>query len=270
MESILVSIVLILSLIILSITGNALSFKWKDLVMFPCWSRSIINTLAPNLEWFERFIVPLSDGDPNLWVDLTGNGAPIVTPFFSGSSFTPVKRARVADINLNSNKINLASGYSISTTGIDGFQFSFYSSSIGNSSNFFSSSQEIVPNNFYYYNTPPQFNITQSWQITTPSLLGSITKIHRSQNEFYNGEFSGSTLIVTNGELNEGCEQFKSINTRGGDYRIRSYNSVDDVFGSFISTENLPLNGYIQTWFQDDSSNTPLPPPNPTVLSTRN
>jgi hypothetical protein len=41
------------------------------------------------------------------------------------------------------------------------------------------------------------FNITQSWSepIKTPS--GSINLIHNSQDEFYNGEFKGSTLVIT-------------------------------------------------------------------------
>ena len=38
---------LILSLIRFSITGNVRSFKWNDLVIFPCWSKSTIRILAP-------------------------------------------------------------------------------------------------------------------------------------------------------------------------------------------------------------------------------
>ena len=76
---------------------------------------------------------------------------------------------------------------------------------------------------------------------------------------------SGSTLVVSNGELNENCEQFKFINPKGGNYGIRSYNSTDNNFGEFIDTQNLPLQGFIQTWFQDETSNTPLPPPNPSI-----
>ena len=219
-----------------------------------------ITTNAPNLEWFNRFITSSYDGNPNLWVDLVGGGP---SPFLSGSNYVNSRRARVIGIDLNTSTINLDPGYIISSTGIAGESFSLYSSSIGNSLIFASSSTALVTHPSYFYDTTPQFNITQSWSITTPSLSGSVTRIHRSQDEFYNGEFSGSTLVVSNGELNEGCEQFKSINPKGGNYGIRSYNSTDDSFEEFINVQNLPLNGFIQTWFQDSTTSGPLPPPNP-------
>ena len=49
------------------------------------------------------------------------------------------------------------------------------------------------PNNIY--------NITQSWDVITPSINGFISKSHSSQDEFYNGELSGSNIIVTDGNL---------------------------------------------------------------------
>jgi hypothetical protein len=133
--------------------------------------------------------------------------------------------------------------------------------------NFFPSSSlsaSTVLNDIIVYPTPPQFNVTQSFTITTPSLSGSITRTHRSQDEFYNGELSGSTLIISNGELNEDCAQFKFINPKGANYGIRSYNSVDDNFGDFINSNQKPLKGFIQLWFQDDAS-AALPAPNPSL-----
>jgi hypothetical protein len=224
-----------------------------------------ITTTAPNLEFFERYIVPLSDGSPNLWMDLSGEESQITTPFLSGSEdvgFSRVRRARVAGIDLSTNSLTLASGYSVGDFDEGAYQFQFYSSSVGASINFFSSSQALVNQESYYYDTTPQFNITQSFTVTTPSLSGSITRVHRSQDEFYNGELSGSTLIVSNGELNEDCAQFKFINPRGGNYGIRSYNSNDNNFSEFINAQNFPLQGFIQTWFQDDSGAI-LPAPNP-------
>ena len=46
-----------------------------------------------------------------------------------------------------------------------------------------------------------RFGITQSWNETVEYLSGSITTLHDSQDEFYNGEFSGSNLIVTTQSL---------------------------------------------------------------------
>ncbi len=136
--------------------------------------------------------------------------------------------------------------------------------------NNFINSSSILPNqtifhDVYTYSTSPQFNVTQSYSITTPSLSGSVTRIHRSEDEFYNGELSGSTLIISNGELNEDCAQFKFINPKGASYGIRSYNSEDDDFGIFIDSNQKPLKGFIQTWFQNDAASTPLPPPNPSL-----
>ena len=76
-------------------------------------------------------------------------------------------------------------------------------------------SQGLGPNNRY--------GITQSFSETNSGLSGSITRTISSQEEFYTGEFSGSTLIISRGELNEDCEQFKEINPKGATYRIRSY-----------------------------------------------
>ena len=224
-----------------------------------------ITTTAPNLEWFESFISASYNGNPNLWVEVGGEGVRISNGFNSGSGINNASRARVADIDLSSNNLTLASGYSIGGFGSGAYMFTFYTASSGNAENFQSSSQAIVDQENYYYDTTPQFNVTQSYTITTPSLSGSVTRTHRSQDEFYNGELSGSTLVVSNGELNENCEQFKFINPKGGNYGIRSYNSTDNNFGEFIDTQNLPLQGFIQTWFQDETSNTPLPPPNPSI-----
>jgi hypothetical protein len=109
-----------------------------------------------------------------------------------------------------------------------------------------------------------EYNITQSWNETYSTLSGSISQSHDSQAEFYNGEFSGSTLIISNGELNAGCEQFKSVNPIGAQFQIRAYTSTIYTFSDFISTLNDPLDGYIQTWYQDFTSS-PLPTPNPTM-----
>ncbi len=46
-------------------------------------------------------------------------------------------------------------------------------------------------------------NITQSWSGTTPSLSGSVSFTDYSQTEFYDGEFSGSAILVENGDLND-------------------------------------------------------------------
>ena len=48
-------------------------------------------------------------------------------------------------------------------------------------------------------------NITQSWTGSTPSLLGPVYFTDATQVEFFNGELSGSTIIVETGSLSD-CE----------------------------------------------------------------
>ena len=45
-------------------------------------------------------------------------------------------------------------------------------------------------------------NTSQSWYETIPTLSGSVIILHNAQDEFYDGEFSGSYIEVDNGELN--------------------------------------------------------------------
>ena len=46
-------------------------------------------------------------------------------------------------------------------------------------------------------------NITQSWSGSTPSLSGSVPFVNSTQEEFYNGELSGSVIQVTDGTLSD-------------------------------------------------------------------
>jgi len=108
-----------------------------------------------------------------------------------------------------------------------------------------------------------RYNITQSFSKTNSGLSGSIIRTISDQGEFYTGEFSGSTLIVSNGELNQAAQEFKEINPVGSTYGIRAYSSNNYSFTNFISSNNLPTEGFIQTWYQSDTA-VPLPPPNPT------
>jgi hypothetical protein len=48
-----------------------------------------------------------------------------------------------------------------------------------------------------------RYGITQSWDETYPSLLGLVSKTNSSQDEFYDGEFSGSVIVVTTQSLHE-------------------------------------------------------------------
>jgi hypothetical protein len=53
------------------------------------------------------------------------------------------------------------------------------------------------------YAYPNAVNITQSWTGSTPSTSGSVPFTQISQEEFFNGQLSGSNLVVTNGILSD-------------------------------------------------------------------
>ena len=115
-----------------------------------------------------------------------------------------------------------------------------------------------------FYNLNPQYplypNVTQSYSITTPSILGDITRLHWSQDEFYNGELSGSKIEVTNGELNPHCEQFKNPNFNPANYKLRLYYEEEGYNeGAFLSNNNNPFNGFISLFYGTVPSSTLAP-----------
>ena len=109
-------------------------------------------------------------------------------------------------------------------------------------------------------------NVTQSWSesITTP--LGTVSQIHNNQDEFYNGELSGSKIVVTTQDLNPGSDEFKNVNPQGFEVNgVRVYSGSEYTFGSFISNYNDPTEGYISIWYQ--AAGSPSIPPFPSSPS---
>lgn len=100
------------------------------------------------------------------------------------------------------------------------------------------------------------FDITQSFTETLSTLSGSITRIISNQDEFYNGEFSGSQLTVTTQSLNPDCSPFLNVfitppTTSSFDKFIYN-NSTGSVFGAssfneeiFLSPQTSPGTGEV-------------------------
>ena len=106
------------------------------------------------------------------------------------------------------------------------------------------------------------FNITQSWDENYPTLSGSALHIQDTQDEFYNGEFSGSQVIVTTQNINPGCDPFKNVSTTGVQYNgVRIYSGSVYNFGDYINDDNNPTDGYISIWYQQ--ADDPTLPPGP-------
>jgi hypothetical protein len=107
-----------------------------------------------------------------------------------------------------------------------------------------------------------EYNITQSWIESYPTLLGATNYTQQTQDEFYNGEFSGSYIQITQQNINPGCDPFKKINPQSiPHFGVRFYSSSIEGetynLNTFLNSNNSPTQGYMSIWMQ------PLPPKTP-------
>jgi hypothetical protein len=89
-------------------------------------------------------------------------------------------------------------------------------------------------------------NTSQSWYETIPTLSGSVIVLHNSQDEFYDGEFSGSTLVVTTQSL----AQAYPLENIGSYYKQVHYygtSSVDysNIKNNYLNNITSPKDGEI-------------------------
>jgi hypothetical protein len=97
------------------------------------------------------------------------------------------------------------------------------------------------------------FGITQSWIETTPSLLGTVSTVHDSQDEFYDGEFSGSVILVTTQSLNQPYPlefietNYSPVLYRNGLYELTGGAGVSSTLSEdqFLSSRTTPSPGEI-------------------------
>ena len=112
---------------------------------------------------------------------------------------------------------------------------------------YLSGSQGLGPNN--------EFGMTQSWFDTYPTKTGSINYPRDDQREFYNGEFSGSSIPV---ELNEICSAYFGIEMPEDFLYFVQYfdstgligNQMDE--GTFLSNNTVP--GLGRAWLWNDGN----------------
>ena len=104
------------------------------------------------------------------------------------------------------------------------------------------------------------WNVTQSWVegIITP--YGVDYQTHSSQEEFYNGELSGSEFIVTNGELNAD-NPFKQVSTTPVNYDFDLWSSGFGTSEAYFLNTVIPSAGTASFWSMD--AFTPLLPGQP-------
>jgi len=89
-------------------------------------------------------------------------------------------------------------------------------------------------------------NTSQSWLESYSTLSGSVLILHDSQDEFYNGEYSGSNLVVTNGILNEAYPATpQAFNYKQVHYYGTSSNESNIFESKFLNNVTSPQNGEI-------------------------
>ena len=81
------------------------------------------------------------------------------------------------------------------------------------------------------------------------SISGSVTRIINNQDEFYNGEFSGSQLVVSTQSLNPHCDKFKNVSIRAGvlDHEFDRFVYLPDScsVADFTNPDTAPRSGEI-------------------------
>jgi len=102
--------------------------------------------------------------------------------------------------------------------------------------------------NPFINNFIPDF--TQSWYEIIDSSLGLISESRNTQVEFYNGEFSGSQLIVSDGNLNEE-NPFLFIDTTINNYEITLYRESYTSNSDFLNPLTSPNSGEIYLYYDN-------------------
>jgi hypothetical protein len=109
-------------------------------------------------------------------------------------------------------------------------------------------------------------NITQSWTGSTPSLLGPVSFTDSTQIEFFNGELSGSTLQVEDGELNP-LNPYKLADTTFITYDFYQYTLNEDDFSNrtfenaFLALTPNTGEIFVYNFFDSPSNSGLLPRP---------
>ena len=121
-------------------------------------------------------------------------------------------------------------------------------------------------------------NITQSWSSSFLGPEGYVSFINDDQKEFYNGELSGSNIIVTEQRLiDEECVAFLQVNTTESYYKYKFYFSTASVNSpnwnlsfppsSFLIPSVSPNSGEIYICWSNVNNVLPIISPNGKVIT---
>jgi hypothetical protein len=97
------------------------------------------------------------------------------------------------------------------------------------------------------------WGVTQSWTEYIINPYGVDVVSHSSQDEFYNGELSGSEFVVEDGELNP-SNGFKTYSQPNVEYQLYLYISSTSSLGNFLNANVSPNPGEIYLWYDTGSN----------------
>jgi hypothetical protein len=89
----------------------------------------------------------------------------------------------------------------------------------------------------------PVTNLTQSYTQSLDTIAGTFQTIDSTQDEFYNGEYSGSEYVVTNGELTPGCFVYLHGLPDTYSYTASIFNATASYVteARFLDNDNCPM-----------------------------
>jgi hypothetical protein len=113
--------------------------------------------------------------------------------------------------------------------------------------------------------------INQQWSGSILTSVGIVDYIHSSQDEFINGELSGSALEVSHQSLvDKDCEVYLTVDTTPTNYKPFIYNAIDTPLslGNFLNANTSPNNGEIYIFdnkiiVKEKEIKNPVPPYGP-------
>jgi len=106
--------------------------------------------------------------------------------------------------------------------------------------------------NGQYSTTDLYVNITQSWSGNNDTPVGLVPYVHNTQDEFINGEYSGSVLEVANQSLIDAdCVQFLTVSAVEIDYKPYFYKSTTTSLGAFLDLNTSPNDGEVYIFWND-------------------
>jgi hypothetical protein len=113
------------------------------------------------------------------------------------------------------------------------------------------------------YTTNLFVNITQSWSGSNNTPAGIVPFVHDTEEEFINGEYSGSFIQVTDQRLiDPECVEFLTVNTTPVNYEVYFYLSSGSgreiPLGNFLDPNTTPNDGEIYIyWLYDPPTYVP-------------